>query len=148
VEDKGKDFAEKAQGAALISGGAAAATQIGGIGLVGSFGGVGVVGAPVIAAGAIVGSAAYGAKKAIEEGDANALGAIAGGAAAGVGASALASSVIGGVGLSVAGTAFAVTMAPVAAAGAVVGLAGYGLSKLFGSNSKKKDIKSGDTDNR
>jgi hypothetical protein len=35
------------------------------------------------------------------------------------------------MGLAVGGTAVAVTMAPVAAVGAVIGLAGYGISKLF-----------------
>ncbi len=98
------------------------------MGLVGGFGGVAIGAAPVVAAGAVVGSAAYGAKKAIEEGDATALGAVAGGAAVGAGVSA----VIGGMGLAVGGTAVAIGMAPVAAAGAVVGLAAYGLTKLFG----------------
>ncbi len=110
------------------------AAKSGGIGLVGGFGGVSIGAAPVVAAGAVVGAAAYGAKKAIEEGDGNALGAMAGGAAAGAGVSAA----VGGMGLAVGGTAIAIGMAPVAAAGAVLGLAGYGLSKLFGSNSKRK----------
>jgi hypothetical protein len=111
-----------------------AANAVGGMGLVGGFGGVPIGANPVIAAGAVVGAAAYGAKKAIEEGDGNALGAMAGGAAAGAGVSAA----VGGMGLAVGGTAIAIGMAPVAAAGAVLGLAGYGLSKLFGSNSKRK----------
>jgi hypothetical protein len=41
------------------------------------------------------------------------------------------------VGLAVAGTAVGVTMAPVAAVGAVIGLAGYGISKLFEEKSNK-----------
>jgi hypothetical protein len=78
--------------------------------------------APVAAAGAVVGTAVYGTKKAIEEQDATAIGA---GAGAGI------SALVGGMGLAVGGTAVAVTMAPVAAVGAVIGLAGYGISKLF-----------------
>lgn len=120
-------------GATLVAGGTAAgagvAATVGGMGLVGGFGGVAIGAAPVVAAGAVVGSAAYGAKKAIEEGDATALGAVAGGAAVGAGVSA----VVGGMGLAVGGTAVAIGMAPVAAAGAVVGLAAYGLNKLFNS---------------
>ena len=45
---------------------------------------------------------------------------------------------VGNMGLLIGGGGIAITMAPVAAAGAVLGLAGYGLSKLFGSNSKKR----------
>ena len=51
----------------------------------------------------------------------------AGGAAAGAGVS----SVIGGMGLAVGGTAVGIGMLPVAAAGAVAGLAFYGLKKVF-----------------
>ena len=123
------------EGATLVAGGTAAgagvAATVGGMGLVGGFGGVAIGAAPVVAAGAVVGSAAYGAKKAIEEGDATALGAVAGGAAVGAGVSA----VVGGMGLAVGGTAVAIGMAPVAAAGAVLGLALYGLNKLFGDDS-------------
>jgi hypothetical protein len=53
----------------------------------------------------------------------------AGGAAAGAGVAAT----VGGMGLAVGGTAVAITAAPVIAAGAVVGLAVFGLKKsLFG----------------
>jgi len=128
VNEKLKDQAE---GAAFVAGGTAAGAgfvaTVGGMGLVGGFGGVAVGMAPVTAAGAVVGSAAYGAKKAIEERDASALGAVAGGAAVGAGVSA----VVGGMGLAVGGTAVAIGMAPVVAAGAVVGLAGYGLKKFL-----------------
>jgi hypothetical protein len=41
------------------------------------------------------------------------------------------SGAIGGMGLTVAGTGVAIGMAPVAAAGAVVGLALYGIKKAF-----------------
>ena len=119
------------ESAAFIGGGTAigagVSATVGGMGLVGGFGGVAIGMAPVTAAGAVVGTAAYGAKKAIEQKDALAVSAAAGGAAAGAGVSA----VMGGMGLAVAGTAVSVGIAPIAAAGAVVGLAGYGLTKLF-----------------
>jgi hypothetical protein len=63
-----------------------------------------------------------------------AFGAMAGGAVAGAGVRA----VVGGMGLTLGGGGVSISMAPVAAVGAVFGLAGYGLSKLFGSNSRKK----------
>jgi hypothetical protein len=63
-----------------------------------------------------------------------AFGAMAGGAVAGAGVRV----VVGGMGLAVGGGGVPIGMAPVAAAGAIFGLAGYGLSKLFGSNSRKK----------
>ena len=56
-----------------------------------------------------------------------AAGFAAGGAAAGAGVAAT----VGGMGLAVGGTAVAIGAAPVVAAGAVVGLAAYGLKKLF-----------------
>ena len=51
----------------------------------------------------------------------------AGGAAAGAGFSAL----VGGMGLAIGGTAVGIGMLPVAAAGAVVGLAVYGVKKTM-----------------
>jgi len=56
-----------------------------------------------------------------------AAGFTAGGAAAGAGVAAT----VGGMGLAVGGTAVGIGMAPVVAAGAVVGLAAYGLKKVF-----------------
>ncbi|MBA2749225.1 MAG: hypothetical protein H0U45_10925 [Tatlockia sp.] len=50
-----------------------------------------------------------------------------GGAAAGAGVAAT----VGGMGLAVGGTAVAIGSAPVVAAGTLVGLAAYGLKKLF-----------------
>lgn len=134
------------EGAAFVVGGTVAgagvSAAVGGMGLVGGFGGVAIGMAPVAAAGAVVGSAAYGAKKALEEGDATALGALAAGAAGGAGVSA----VVGGMGLAVGGTAVAVTMAPVAVAGAVVGLGAYGLNRLLDQakyiDNSKKDLES------
>jgi hypothetical protein len=107
--------------------GAGTSSLLGGMGLAVGGTAVGIGMAPVAAAGAVVGTAAYGIKKAVEDQDVNALGAAAVGAGAGAGISAL----VGGMGLAVGGTAVAVTMAPVAAVGAVLGLAGYGISKLF-----------------
>lgn len=51
----------------------------------------------------------------------------AGGAATGAGVSAT----LGGMGLAVGGTAVGIGMAPVAAAGGIVGLAAYGVKKGF-----------------
>jgi hypothetical protein len=121
---------DKVKGTALVAGGtvsgAVVSASIGGMGLVGGFGGVSIGMAPVAAAGAVVGSAAYGAKKAMEEGDATAIAAAAGGAAAAAGVAAS----VGGMGLAFSGTAVAVGTVPVVAAGAVTGLAAYGIKKL------------------
>ena len=114
--------------------GAGVSSTIGGMGLLVAGTGVSIGAAP-IAAGAIIGSAAHGAKKAIEDQDATAISAVVAGAGLGAGASA----VLGGMGLAVAGTAIGVTMAPLAAAGAVIGLAGYGVARLFGDPPKKKE---------
>jgi hypothetical protein len=107
--------------------GASTSALVGGMWLAVGGTAIGIGMAPVAAAGAVVGTAVYGVKKAIEEQDANAIRSAAIGAGAGAGISAL----VGGMGLAVGGTAVAVTMAPVAAAGAFIGLAGYGISKLF-----------------
>ncbi|BAZ27410.1 hypothetical protein NIES4073_83290 [Kalymmatonema gypsitolerans NIES-4073] len=67
-------------GAAFIAGGSLAgagvSATLGGMGLAGGFGGVGIGTAPVVAAGGVVGAAAYGAFKAIAQGDAVAFGAM------------------------------------------------------------------------
>jgi hypothetical protein len=110
--------------------GAGVAATVGGMGLAVGGTAIGIGAAPVVVAGTIAGLAVSGAKKAIDEGDATALSAVAGGAVIGAGVS----SVVGGMGLAVGGTAVAIGMAPVAAAGAVIGLAAYGLSKLMGGN--------------
>lgn len=98
---------------------------------------VGIGAAPVAAAGAVAGTAAYGLKKAVEEQDPSILGAAGAGAVVGAGTSA----VLGGMGLAVGGTAVAIGMAPVAAAGAVLGIAGYGaiqLAEALNSNKKQR----------
>lgn len=128
-----------AEGAGYIAAGTATgagvSASIGGMGLVGSFGGIGIGMAPVAAAGAIAGAAAYGGKKAIENKDASAIGAATVGALGG----AAVSSTVGNMGLAFAGTAVGVGMAPVAVAGAVVGLGAYGLNQLLDSPNTKKD---------
>ena len=43
-----------------------------------------------------------------------------------------ASEIIGGIGLAVGGTAIGIGIAPLAAAGSIIGLAGYGISRVFG----------------
>ncbi len=128
-EPENKDIQDAATaigtGAAI---GAGVSSTVGGMGLLVAGTGVGIGMAPVVAAGAVAGAAVHGVQKAIEEQDPTAIGAAVVGAGVGAGASAA----LGGMGLAVAGTAVGVTMAPVAAVGAVVGLAGYGVYKLFG----------------
>lgn len=107
--------------------GAGTSTLFGGMGLAAGGTAVGIGMAPVAAVGAVAGAAAYGVKKAVEEQDSTVIGA----ATLGAGAGASVSALVGGMGLAVGGTAVAVTMTPVAAVGAVVGIAGYGVSKLL-----------------
>jgi len=121
------------QAAAFIAGGGVAGTgvsaAVGGMGLAGGFGAVGISTVPVVGAGAVVGAAAYGAFQAIGKGDTTALGAMGIDAIGGAGTS----SIIGGMGLVAPkiGLAFGISTAPMAAAGAVVGLAAYGVAKLL-----------------
>jgi hypothetical protein len=118
-------------GAAVAGGataGAAVVAAVGNMGLVGAFGGVGIGMAPVAIAGGVVGAAGYGAVKAVKDGDAVALGAVAGGGLAGAGVAGM----VGNMGLAVAGGAVGVGAAPVIAVGALVGMAGYGLWRMFG----------------
>ncbi|WP_017318726.1 DnaJ domain-containing protein [Mastigocladopsis repens] len=102
---------------------------VGGMGLAGGFGAVGIGTAPVVGAGGVVGAAVYGAFKAIAEGDAVAFGALGVGAIGG----ASVSSVVGGMGLVAPkiGLAVGIGTIPMAAVGAVVGLAAYGIAKLL-----------------
>ena len=46
---------------------------------------------------------------------------------------------IGGNGLAVGGSAVSIGAAPIVAVGAIVGLAGYGVYRLFGGGKKKED---------
>jgi hypothetical protein len=144
VQQKSNDgLDEKAIGTAMVAAGTAVgagvSATVGGMGLAVAGTAVGLGMAPVAATGAVFGSAVYGIKKAIEDQDETAIDAAIIGAGLGAGASAI----VGGMGLAVAGTAVGITMAPVAAAGAVIGLAGYGFSKLLGGNNgqKKEDEK-------
>ncbi|WP_246275557.1 PspA/IM30 family protein [Brasilonema bromeliae] len=120
-------------GATFIAGGTIAgagiSTTVGGMGLAGGFGAVGIGTVPVVGAGAVVGAAAYGAFKAIAEGDAAAYGAMGVGAIGGAGVS----GVVGGMGLVAPkiGLAFGIGTIPMAGIGAVVGLAAYGIAKLL-----------------
>lgn len=127
------------EGAAFIAGGVAAGAAIsqtvGGMGLAAAGTAVGIGAPHLIAAGAVAGTAAYGAKKAIENRDPLALGAAALGAVGGAGVSAT----VGKMGLLAAGSGFSIGMAPVAAAGAVVGLGGYGLLRLLDGGQDTND---------
>ncbi|MEL7036220.1 MAG: hypothetical protein AAFO04_11455 [Cyanobacteria bacterium J06592_8] len=99
---------------------------IGGFGVVSGLGSASVS-VPATVAGTVVCVAAYGAKKAIQDKDCSALISVAGGAFTGAGISA----VLSGMSLIVAETAVGVSMAPVVAAGATIGLAGYGLTRFI-----------------
>lgn len=128
------------EGLAWIGGGALAgvgvSSTVGNIGLVGGFGGIGLGLGTMVGTGAIVGCAAYGAFKAIEEGDTTALSAVGLGAVSGAGVSAA----VGGMGLSVGGTAFGVGMGAMAMAGGVVGLGIYGFAKMLSQNSSQAQL--------
>lgn len=100
-------------------------TMMSSLGVVGGFGSA-AINTPMTVAGAVVCVAAYGAKKAIQEKDSCALISVAGGAFTGVGISAI----LSGMSLVVAETAVGISMAPVVAAGATIGLASYGLTRL------------------
>ena len=67
MTEKPEDTKDKVEGAALVAGGTAAgageSADVGGMGLDGGFGGVAIGMAPVEAAGAVVGLAAYGLNK-------------------------------------------------------------------------------------
>ena len=61
-----------------------------------------------------------------------------GSAAAGAAAGAATFAGIGGLGLAIGGSALAIGTAPVVAVGSVVGLAGYGIYRLFGGKRRKR----------
>lgn len=126
-------------GAAFIATGTIAGANlspiIGGMGLAGSFGGIGIGAAPVVCAGAVTGAATYGALQAIE-GDKVAISAIAIGSLGG----ASASSLIGTMGLVAPkiGLAVGIGTIPMAAVGGIVGLAAYGVAKMFSETATNK----------
>ena len=114
--------------------GAGLAATVGGMGLVGGFGGVAVGSVPVMLTGGAVGAAVYGAKRAVQRSDSSVILPRVGGAIAGVGAA----SFVGGMGLTVGGTAIAIGTLPVATAGAILGLAGYGFQQAIAPHSTFK----------
>ncbi|MEH2170020.1 MAG: hypothetical protein V7K41_25880 [Nostoc sp.] len=120
-------------GTAFIAGGtiagAGVSATVGGMGLAGGFGAVGIGTTPVVGAGAVAGAAAYGAFKAIAQGDAVVIATMGIGAVGGAGIY----SVVGGMGLVAPKVrlAFRIGAVPMAGIGAVVGLAAYGIAKLL-----------------
>ncbi|MBW4558503.1 MAG: PspA/IM30 family protein [Trichormus sp. ATA11-4-KO1] len=134
------DF-HQAEKAAFIGGGVVAGAvvsdTVGGMGLAAAGTAIGIGAPHLLAVGAVTGTAAYGAKKGIENRDSLALGAAALGAAGGVGVS----STIGNMGLLAVGTGFSIGMAPVTAAGAVVGLGAYGVFQLLNGDKNTNDSK-------
>ncbi|MCG5059113.1 MAG: hypothetical protein KA714_14295 [Limnoraphis sp. WC205] len=110
-----------------VATGASLATTIGGMGLVGGFGGVAVGSVPITLTGGVVGVAVYGGKQAIQQSDSSVILPLVGGAIAGVGVA----NIVGGMGLAVGGTAVSIGVVPVATAGAILGLAGYGFQQMI-----------------
>jgi hypothetical protein len=127
-----------AESVVFIAGGAAAgagvSATVGGMGLAGGFGAVGIGMAPVTVAGAVAGAAAYGAFKAIADGDSAAFGAVGIGALGGAGVSAT----VGGMGLAGGFGAVSIGMGSMAAAGGVIGLGLYGIAKLIDQSGNRE----------
>lgn len=107
--------------------GGVAGASLGKIGILAKGTGLSVGAVPLTATGALTGLALYEAIRLITLGDTSSVGAAAIGASVGGGISAA----IGGVGVATGGTAFAVGMAPMVAAGSVVGLGIAGLNRLL-----------------
>jgi hypothetical protein len=124
-------------GTGFVAGGAIAGAStshtIGNLGLLGAFGGVSVGAAPVVAAGAIAGSAAYGAVRAIQEGDPAAIGAVGIGMIGG----GAASTALGGMGLAGSFGAVGIGMGTMVTAGGIVGLGLYGLARMLDSGARE-----------
>lgn len=108
--------------------GATVYSTVGGAGIVGGFGGLGLGLGAMMGTGAIAGSALYGGIKAIEDGDHSALGFTGVGAIGGMATYA----VVGGMGLSMGGTAVGIGMGTMAMAGGIIGLGVYGIAKMVG----------------
>lgn len=127
-----------AESVVFIAGGAAAgagvSATVGGMGLAGGFGAIGIGMAPVTVAGAVAGAAAYGAFKAIADGDSAAFGAVGIGALGGAGVSAT----VGGMGLAGGFGAVSIGMGSMAAAGGVIGLGLYGIAKLIDQSGNRE----------
>ncbi|GBF82172.1 hypothetical protein [Aphanothece sacrum] len=128
------------EGVGFVIGGALAgvstSAMIGGMGLVGKFGGIGLGLGTMTATGLMIGAATYGALTAIIEEDTTALAAMGLGTLGGVGISAT----VGSMGLSVGGTAFALGMTSMAAAGGIIGLGIYGLTKIVSDGTRDSKI--------
>lgn len=114
-------------GSALMAGGAVTGASIGKIGILAGGTGYSLGVVPLGAAGALTGVALYEALRSLLESDASSGSAAVIGAAAGVATS----SAIGGVGVSVGGSAIGVGMASMAVGGTVVGLGLVGLNRLL-----------------
>ncbi|MGK7922113.1 MAG: DnaJ domain-containing protein [Trichodesmium sp.] len=117
-----------------VATGATFSAAVGNIGLIGSFGGISIGATPIIGAGAVVGAATYGAFKAVTELDSTAFGFIGMGSYGGV----TLSSAIGGMGLSVGGTAFGLGMGTMATCGGIVGLGVYGFFQAINSSPQNR----------
>jgi WD40 repeat protein len=110
-------------------GGAGISSVVGGMGVAGGFGAVGISTIPMMAAGAIVGTATYGAFKTILQPDAISFGMMGIGAVGG----ASISTTIGGIGLVAPkiGLAIGIGTIPMTGIGAIFGLAAYGVVKML-----------------
>lgn len=115
------------EGSALMVGGVVTGASIGKVGILAGGTGYSLGVVPLGAAGALTGVALYEALRALLERDASSGSAAVIGAAAGVATS----SAIGGVGVSVGGSALGAGMASMAVGGAVVGLGLVGLNRLL-----------------
>lgn len=128
------------EGGAFIATGTAAgagiSTIVGNLGSIGSFGGVGIGITPVAIVGGIAGAAAFGATKALIEGDTAALGAVGIGVLGGVSVSA----VVGSMGLAIGGNTICIGMGTISTAGGVVGLAAYGAYKIIAQSDPTKNL--------
>lgn len=113
--------------------GAGISTAIGNVGVVGSFGGMSFGVGAVASMGAVVGLAGYGALSALATEDAIALGAIGMGGLGGV----CISTAVGGMGVSLGGTAFGIGMGTMAVTGGVLGLAAYGAYKILTTTNRQ-----------
>ncbi|NJM73161.1 MAG: hypothetical protein HC862_25205 [Scytonema sp. RU_4_4] len=122
------------EGAIFIGGGGVAgagiSATVGNMGLAGMGTAVGIYAPHLIAAGAVAGVAAYGVKKGLDNQDPIAVGAGTFGAIAGAAVHAT----VGNMGLAACGTAVGIYAGHVIAAGSVIGLSVYGLSRLLDSN--------------
>lgn len=121
-----------------VATGATFSTTVGNIGLIGGFGGISIGATSIIGTGAVVGAATYGAFKAVTELDPTAFGFIGMGSYGGV----TLSSAIGGMGLSVGGTAFGIGMGTMATFGGIVGIGIYGFFQAFNSSPQNRIIDS------